>query len=227
MTGKQNQPGAVATVSAVTPSASPPVADHQPRRAPSQRRSRERVERILAAASALIAERGSDALRMSEVAQAAAVSIGSLYQYFPDKGAIIRLLAERYNEEGRACVRGELATVRDDDSLRAAMLRILDGYYGMFLSEPVMRDIWSGAQADKALQAMDAEDGRIHSEMLAAVLYRLRPEMDREQLLNHAYMIMQLLCATVRMAIALERRQGDAIIAAFRGLLLRELFPVD
>ncbi|RUU08701.1 TetR/AcrR family transcriptional regulator, partial [Mesorhizobium sp. M7A.T.Ca.TU.009.01.3.2] len=38
-----------------------------PRRAPSQQRSRERVERMLTAASALIAEQGSDAMRMGEV----------------------------------------------------------------------------------------------------------------------------------------------------------------
>ncbi|TJV49466.1 MAG: TetR/AcrR family transcriptional regulator, partial [Mesorhizobium sp.] len=42
-----------------------------PRRAPSQQRSRERVERMLAAASALIAEQGSDAMRMGEVAERA------------------------------------------------------------------------------------------------------------------------------------------------------------
>ncbi|RUU02593.1 TetR family transcriptional regulator, partial [Mesorhizobium sp. USDA-HM6] len=47
-----------------------------PRRAPTQQRSRERVERMLAAASALIAEQGSDAMRMGEVAERAGVSIG-------------------------------------------------------------------------------------------------------------------------------------------------------
>ncbi|TKB29290.1 MAG: helix-turn-helix transcriptional regulator, partial [Mesorhizobium sp.] len=51
-----------------------------PRRAPTQQRSRERVERMLAAAAALIAEQGSDAMRMGEVAERAGVSIGSLYQ---------------------------------------------------------------------------------------------------------------------------------------------------
>lgn len=182
---------------------------------------------MLEAAAALIASRGSDALRMSEVAQRAGVSIGSLYQYFPDKGAIIRMLAERYNEEGRACVRNELAAAVDDESLKAAMLRVLDGYYAMFLAEPVMRDIWSGAQTDKALQEMDAQDARVHAEMLAAVLGRLRPQLDHELMFNHAFLIMQLVCATVRMAILLDRRQGDAIVAGFRGILLREVFPVD
>ncbi len=75
-----------------------------PRRAPSQQRSRERVERMLAAASALIAEQGSDAMRMGEVAERAGVSIGSLYQFFPDKRAIVWALAERYTAESQACI---------------------------------------------------------------------------------------------------------------------------
>ena len=101
----------------------------------------------------------------------AGVSIGSLYQYFPDKAAIIRTLAERFNAEGRACVETSLAKVRDEDDLRAALEEIVDGYYAMFLAEPVMRDIWSGTQADKALQEMDAVEGRVHGNMLLQVLH--------------------------------------------------------
>lgn len=175
-------------------------------------------------AAKLIAERGSDALRMSEVAELAGVSIGSLYQYFPDKGAIIRVLAERYNEEGRECVRSELATVHDDASLEAAMVRILEGYYAMFLAEPVMRDIWSGTQTDKALHEMDIEDGLAHGAMLSEVMLRLRPGADPAVVGNHAFLLMQLVCATVRMAIAFGPPRGDAMIAGFRGIMLRELF---
>src|SRR6187200_3383987 len=80
-------------------------------RMPTQQRSRERVERMLAAATALIAEQGSDALRMSEVAERAGVSIGSLYQFFPDKSAIVGTLVERYNEAGRRCIADGMADV--------------------------------------------------------------------------------------------------------------------
>ena len=97
--------------SASTPSAQPRRST-TPARLPTQQRSRERVERMLAAASALIAEGGSDAMRMSEVAERAGVPIGSLYQFFPDKGAIVRTLAERYNALGRACIEEGLARCR-------------------------------------------------------------------------------------------------------------------
>ncbi len=207
---------------ASTPSAQPRRST-APARLPTQQRSRERVERMLAAASALIAEAGSDAMRMSEVAERAGVPIGSLYQFFPDKGAIIRTLAERYNALGRACIEEGLADVRDLDGLRDAFGRLIDIYYAMFLAEPVMRDIWSGTQADKALRDIDLDDSRQTGAMLAAVLERLRPDADRAAIATRAFLIMNLGEATMRLAISVERQEGDALVAAFKQMALREL----
>ena len=193
------------------------------RREPNQRRSRERVERILAAASALIAEKGSDAMRMGEVAEKAGVSIGSLYQYFPDKAAIIRRLAERYNAEGQACIQAALATPRSMKELRAAFMGLVDTYYALFLAEPVMRDIWSGTQADKALREIELADSQANGAILAEALARLRPAADRAALATSAFLIMQLGEATMRLAISVERAEGDALVAAYKRLVDREL----
>jgi AcrR family transcriptional regulator len=207
-------------------------ASAQPRRSaamaklPTQQRSRERVERMLAAASALIAESGSDAMRMSEVAERAGVPIGSLYQFFPDKGAIIRTLAERYNALGRACIEKELSNVPDLKGLNDAFGRLIDIYYALFLAEPVMRDIWSGAQADKALRDIGLDDSRQTGSMLAAVLERLRPDADRAAIATSAFLIMNLGEATMRLAISVERREGDALVAAYKQMALRELSAV-
>jgi AcrR family transcriptional regulator len=193
------------------------------RREPNQRRSRERVERILAAASALIAEKGSDAMRMGEVAEKAGVSIGSLYQYFPDKAAIIRRLAERYNAEGQACIQAALATPRSMKELRAAFMGLVDTYYALFLAGPVMRDIWSGTQADKALREIELADSRANGAILAEALARLRPAADRAALATSAFLIMQLGEATMRLAISVERAEGDALVGAYKRLVDREL----
>jgi AcrR family transcriptional regulator len=193
------------------------------RRSPTQSRSRERVERILAAASALIAEAGSDAMRMSELAERAEVSIGSLYQYFPDKGAVIRTLAERYNAQGRECIAEGLAGVSDVAGLEKAFFELVDIYYGMFLAEPVMRDIWSGTQADKQLHDIDLADSRANGALLAGVLTRLRPNADPGELAHSAFLVMHLGEATMRLAISVERAEGDALVEAYKRMALREL----
>ncbi|PRD42416.1 TetR family transcriptional regulator [Phyllobacterium phragmitis] len=196
------------------------------RRQPTQQRSRERVERMLGAASALIAEKGSDAMKMSEVAERAGVPIGSLYQFFPDKGAIIVTLAERYNALGRECIREGLADVKDMAGLERAFAGLVDTYYELFLAEPVMRDIWSGTQADKALRDSELADSRIIGGMLADVLMRLHPEDDREEIATTAFVIMSLGEATMRLAISVGRAEGQAIVNAYKRMVLREMLAI-
>jgi AcrR family transcriptional regulator len=162
-------------------------------------------------------------MRMGEVAEKAGVSIGSLYQYFPDKAAIIRTLAERYNAHGRACIKAELETVRDMAGLHIAFGQLIDTYYGMFLAEPVMRDIWSGTQADKGLRDIDLADSRANGAVLTDALARLRPETDRAELAVSAFLIMQLGEATMRLAISVGRSEGDALVDAYKQMVLRDI----
>ncbi|MBB3455570.1 AcrR family transcriptional regulator [Rhizobium sp. BK313] len=198
-----------------------------PRRIPSQQRGRERVERILSVAMELIEKNGSDALRMGEIVEKAGVSFGSLYQYFPDKTAIIRVLAERFNEQGRQCVESELALVKSTADLPGALGSIVDGYYAMFRDEPVMRDIWHATQADKLLQEIDADDMEWHSQAFLAVLHGLWPERDSEELVRIARLTMQLVAAAVRYAISIEKDEGDRAIALFKAMLPADIGAVS
>lgn len=191
-----------------------------------QQRSRDRLERILSAASKLIAEKGSDHVKMSEVAELAGISIGSLYQYFPDKRAIIRTLAERYAAASRKCIEQALADVRDLKGLRDAFASLVDQYYAIFLAEPVMRDIWSGMQADKELMAIELAESRANGALLDAVMRRVHPGADPEKSAASAFLVWQLGEATMRLAISLPRQEGDAIVEAYKRMTLREIAEI-
>lgn len=196
------------------------------RRRPAQQRSRERVERILEVASAKIADSGSDALKMSEVAAGAGISIGSLYQYFPDKAAIIRTLAERYNALCRAAIEEGLAPVEDLESLCAAFDALAGAYYDLFLAEPVIRDIWSGAQADGRLRDMELAHSRVIGEMMTETLLRLFPKADRDEVAARSLLIMHLGEATMRLAVSVKRREGDRLVAAYKAMAAREFAEI-
>ncbi len=71
----------------------------EPRKRPRQRRSEETVARILDTAARIFDERGYRATTTNHVAEGAGVSIGSLYQYFPNKDALLTGLAERHLAE--------------------------------------------------------------------------------------------------------------------------------
>ncbi len=67
-----------------------------PRKAPRQERSRETYEAILDAAAQLFERLGYAAATTNKIAERAGVSIGSLYQYFPNKDALLYALGERH-----------------------------------------------------------------------------------------------------------------------------------
>jgi len=66
------------------------------RREPKQQRARQTVEAVLDAVPRVLRRHGAAAITTNRVAEAAGVSIGSLYQYFPDKQAIFTALHERH-----------------------------------------------------------------------------------------------------------------------------------
>jgi AcrR family transcriptional regulator len=192
----------------------PPGGDTEARRVPVQQRSRERLEAILDAATAIIGEVGTDGVKMREVASRAGIPIGSLYQYFPDKSAVVRALAERYNAEGRACVERILSPVSTRAALRTALKDVVEGYYGMFLAYPVMRDIAAGMQADKRLQEIDEEDCRVHAAMIGAAMARASGGRPKAYM-NEALLLTHLIAATVKLAISVKPREGRRLIEVF------------
>lgn len=68
------------------------------RRQPRQARSQERVNQILDVAEQMFISEGYDAATTNAIAARAKVPIGSLYQFFPDKAAIVQALTMRYME---------------------------------------------------------------------------------------------------------------------------------
>jgi AcrR family transcriptional regulator len=194
---------------------------------PTQKRSRERFERILQCAAEVMAEKGSEAFRMSDIVERTGIAFGSLYQYFPDKTAIIGTLAERYNAVGHDCVRRDLSAVKTARDLYPALCRITDSYYEMFLNEPVMHDIWQATQADRALQKLDEEDVAFLSGLLSDALRRIAPDEAKTALSAFSQLTMILIAAAVRHAITLPPREARRRLALFKKMLPKNLVTLN
>lgn len=83
-----------------------------PRRKPSQSRSRDTVEVIVQATARVLLKEGFEACTTNRVAREAGVSIGSVYQYFPNKESLVLAVMERHLgqlQEALAARLGELA----------------------------------------------------------------------------------------------------------------------
>ncbi|WP_137936597.1 TetR/AcrR family transcriptional regulator [Chitinivorax sp. B] len=68
----------------------------KPRKAPRQQRSQQTVEIILQATARIFAEKGYAGTNTNLVAEHAGVSVGSIYQYFPNKDALVAALHDRH-----------------------------------------------------------------------------------------------------------------------------------
>lgn len=193
------------------------------RRQPTQKRAKERVERILIAASELIAETGSDAVRMTEVAARAGVPIGSLYQYFPDKAAILHMLAVRFMERMRETLAEAIRNVSSATEALSRIDAIVEAYYATLLNEPVVRDVWSGTQSDKELQALDIEDSRANGNLVFEALRTYVKDDDLQRFEAACFLLMQMAGTAVRLAIAVERAEGDRLIVEFCRIVRGEI----
>ena len=101
------------------------------RRRPRQARAQVRLERILDTAEEVFAELGYDAATTNLIASRAGTSIGSLYEFFPNKEAMARALADRYIEQIGNLYSTLLVDVPGaaDFELVEQIVSALDGFY--------------------------------------------------------------------------------------------------
>ena len=85
----------------------------KPRKVASQLRSRATVDALVEATARILVKEGFDQASTNHIAEVAGVSIGSLYQYFPSKEALVVAVVERHQQEIMQTVRSELAGVLD------------------------------------------------------------------------------------------------------------------
>ena len=134
------------------------------RRVPVQDRGRRTVARVLDAAAEEFVSAGYDATTTTQIAQRAGVSVGSLYQFFPDKQALLDALADRHvagvDEILVASTRlGEDATLADIVRL------IVEGIVDYTRAEPFFGVLFAGAGSAPVARA----SGRLRSELAGRV----------------------------------------------------------
>jgi AcrR family transcriptional regulator len=102
-----------------------------PRKRPTQHRSKSTVDTILAATARILIKRGFAGLTTNAVAEAAGVSIGSLYQYFPNKEALVAALIENELDTKGALTHAALLRVAQlpiGDAVREMIQMTIESY---------------------------------------------------------------------------------------------------
>lgn len=146
------------------------------RRTPVQERSAARVQRMLDAAAALLDEVGYEATTTSLIASRAGVSVGSLYQFFPDRRAVLRALAVRSFERFSHVLRQRVAF----SPLRTwedAVAVVVDVYVAFSRTEPAAQVLSFGGPVDRHMLDPEDDNNAVVADTLGEVLVSVLPDL--------------------------------------------------
>ncbi|MEU4579077.1 MULTISPECIES: TetR/AcrR family transcriptional regulator [Nonomuraea] len=146
-----------------------------PRKQPRQQRSRQTVAAILEAAAQLFQRHGYAGATTNKIAERAGVSIGSLYQYFPNKDALLVALAEHYLAESADRVAQVFAGAAGRrPSLSALLTDLVEGVAALHTDRPDLhRLLYDHVPRTPGLVARFRDAERRIARALAAELRRL------------------------------------------------------
>jgi AcrR family transcriptional regulator/quercetin dioxygenase-like cupin family protein len=144
----------------------------RPRRRPGQARSRATLDAILTAAARIFADRGYAAGTTNHIADEAGVSVGSLYEYFPNKDAVLVALLEAHLRDSER-VLGELVreVARERASLAAVTRRFVAAMVDLHAHDPGLHRVLFEqaplpARVLRTLEALEDASARAVEELI-------------------------------------------------------------
>lgn len=196
----------------------------QPRKSPRQQRSQQTVDTILQATARVLAEYGYAGTNTNLIAETAGVSVGSLYQYFPNKNALIAALHDRHDKQMLALI-DEVLDGNPAATLRERVAAIVAASLHAHLLEPALHRV-----LEREFPLFDQP--RDHSRADQDIHRRMRHllELHREEIAQQdrelaTYVVLRIMESLVH-AVALEppagfdpRQLERAVVDAVMGYL--------
>ncbi len=182
----------------------------QPRKTPQQERSIQRLEAILETTVLLFLEKGVHDTTMSEIAQRAGISIGSLYQFFPQKVAVIKAVHDRFSAELEDFIRQVFLGVQSLDEAADRAADSLMQLHAMFRQQPIYMALWQAIATDNDLLQLSSD---FHEKIITSFyrdLAHLIPAEDFERFRVN----LKLMILATGEVIRFTTRQSDDIAAA-------------
>ncbi|WP_320673205.1 TetR/AcrR family transcriptional regulator [Patulibacter defluvii] len=203
----------------MTAPAEPPPPIARLRREPQQERSRERLQRALDAADRLLAAEGVEALTTTRIAREAGISVGSLYQYVPDREAIVDALAARFLEQFEALMETVVAAAADERWDDPAAV-VMEAFVARWRAEPGYRALWLGRHLTPQLQEADRRNKRVLADGARRILVAQGHAVDGDELARKCWTAVLCADALLHDAFRLDP-DGDPATLAEAVVLLR------
>jgi AcrR family transcriptional regulator len=197
-----------------------------PRKLPRQERSKVTVEAILEATTRILTEEGYDRSTTNRIAERAGVSIGSLYQYFPNKESLLAALMEKHANEIATLVESRLMDLFDlppESTVPELVNAVIDAHA---IDPQLHRVLNEEIPRSQRLQQMQESEERINN-LLRSYLERWNCQTDFQIPQENIEIVVFILSRTVESlchAAAIERPEY-ASSQQFKEEVIRLLIP--
>ncbi|HEY7487727.1 MAG TPA: TetR/AcrR family transcriptional regulator [Streptosporangiaceae bacterium] len=188
------------------------------RRRPAQRRSAERVQRMLDACAEILDEHGYDGLSTTRIAQRAEVAIGSVYQFFPDKRAVAQALALRNLD---LFIERVTRRVSDEDfpHWSDTVGAVIEIFVDMHRTVPGFRVLRFGDVADVHLLDVSADNNSVVADRLRGMVVKFFGVSDSPDLARVLTIAVEAADAVLKLAFRRDPAGDPEILAEAERLI--------
>jgi len=183
------------------------------------------VASILDAAAIVFAEAGFEAATMEGIAERGKTSIGSLYQFFPNKLAVFEALAARSIERSRAAVDELLDEGERPRTWRALVDATIDRFASLREADPDFRAMLVNFQLYDVYAEADRALHRHTIERVAVMIRRYAPGLPPSQRRVVATLVVEMISALLLQAQREEAAFAKKLMEELKTLLYRYLSP--
>ena len=193
------------------------------RKEPRQDRSRAMVDAILSAAARVLTRVGYDDATTNRIAEAAGVSVGSLYQYFPNKEAIVGALIERHDDEMWAVFQREAAACLERP-MAEAVPGVIDALFAAHAVAPALHRVLHEQVPRVGKLARLRETNARGRILVEQILHARRADHDLTDLATAGFVIVEAVEALIHQSLEVEvdgaavRREATRMVLRYLGL---------
>ena len=180
----------------------------KPRKMPGQARSRAIVEALLDATARILARDGYAAANTNRIADEAGVSVGSLYQYFPNREALVGAVVERHGERVHAIIT-EASGPELPHTLDEAVQRIVRAVVAAHRIDPDLHRVLEAEMPHLEVAHGHAQTVRAIREQLLAIPGKVRREIPIDDLDGASFVVGEITHSLVHAAL-IDRGNGLA-----------------
>ena len=196
------------------------------RKMPPQDRSRQRVERILEAAAEIFGETGYEAATTEAIAARAGTSIGSLYQFYPNKRALFDALAQQYLDRSRELFDQMLEGAADmpwDQLVDAAV----DGFNMLQQTQPAFRAVWKNWLSTPEFVEAGTELNKAFAKRVEAIIERsAKTPLHAHERELVARMVVEVISAMLFVSVQAGGTLANRMVQETKVLVKRYLAPM-